>query len=108
MLDVRHLEVSYGATQVLRDVSFSVAEGSIVALLGGNGSGKTTTLNVLSGLVAPQGGTVTLDGDELTWGTDWHLLDEHTLELLGDACQAVMAGGEHTVEAYFTCEAVVD
>jgi len=62
MLDVRHLEVSYGATQVLRDVSFSVAEGSIVALLGGNGSGKTTTLNVLSGLVAPQGGTVTLDG----------------------------------------------
>ena len=65
MLDVRHLEVSYGATQVLRDVSFSVAEGSIVALLGGNGSGKTTTLNVLSGLVVPQGGTVTLDGQRI-------------------------------------------
>jgi branched-chain amino acid transport system ATP-binding protein len=65
MLDVRHLEVSYGPTQVLRDVSFSVAEGSIVALLGGNGSGKTTTLNVLSGLVAPQGGTVTLDGQRI-------------------------------------------
>ena len=65
MLDVRHLEVSYGATQVLRDVSFSVEEGSIVALLGGNGSGKTTTLNVLSGLVAPQGGTVTLDGQRI-------------------------------------------
>jgi branched-chain amino acid transport system ATP-binding protein len=65
MLDVRHLEVSYGATQVLRDVSFSVEEGTIVALLGGNGSGKTTTLNVLSGLVAPQGGTVTLDGQRI-------------------------------------------
>jgi branched-chain amino acid transport system ATP-binding protein len=65
MLDVRHLEVSYGATQVLRDVSFSLAAGSIVALLGGNGSGKTTTLNVLSGLVAPQGGTVTLDGQRI-------------------------------------------
>ena len=65
MLDVRHLEVSYGATQVLRDVSFSVAEGAIVALLGGNGSGKTTTLNVLSGLVVPQGGTVTLDGQRI-------------------------------------------
>jgi len=63
MLDVRHLEVSYGATRVLRDVSFTVARGSIVALLGGNGSGKTTTLNVLSGLVAPQGGTVALDGE---------------------------------------------
>ena len=65
MLDVRHLEVWFGATQVLRDVSFSVAEGSIVALLGGNGSGKTTTLNVLSGLVAPQGGTVTLGGQRI-------------------------------------------
>ena len=65
MLDVRHLEVSYGATRVLRDVSFSVEEGSIVALLGGNGSGKTTTLNVLSGLVAPQGGTVTLGGKRI-------------------------------------------
>ena len=65
MLDVRHLEVSFGATQVLRDVSFSVAEGSIVALLGGNGSGKTTTLNVLSGLLVPQSGTVTLDGQRI-------------------------------------------
>jgi len=65
MLDVQHLEVSYGATRVLRDVSFSVARGTIVALLGGNGSGKTTTLNVLSGLIAPQGGTVALDGERI-------------------------------------------
>jgi len=65
MLDVRHLEVAYGATRVLRDVSFSVVRGSIVALLGGNGSGKTTTLNVLSGLIAPQSGTVTLDGERI-------------------------------------------
>jgi len=65
MLDVQHLEVSYGATQVLRDVSFHVPERSIVALLGGNGSGKTTTLNVLSGLLAPQGGTVTLNGERI-------------------------------------------
>jgi branched-chain amino acid transport system ATP-binding protein len=65
MLDVQHLKVSYGATQVLRDVSFHVPERSIVALLGGNGSGKTTTLNVLSGLVAPQGGVVTLDGERI-------------------------------------------
>ena len=62
MLEVQHLRVSYGPTEVLRDVSFSVPTGAIVALLGGNGSGKTTTLNVLSGLVAPRGGTVTLDG----------------------------------------------
>jgi len=65
MLDVQHLNVSYGATLVLRDVSFHVPERSIVALLGGNGSGKTTTLNVLSGLLAPQGGTVTLAGERI-------------------------------------------
>jgi branched-chain amino acid transport system ATP-binding protein len=65
MLDVRHLSVSYGPTEVLRDVSFGVERGTIVALLGGNGSGKTTTLNVLSGLVVPRGGAVTLDGDRL-------------------------------------------
>ena len=62
MLEVQHLRVSYGPTEVLRDVSFSVPTGAIVALLGGNGSGKTTTLNVLSGLVAPRDGTITLDG----------------------------------------------
>jgi len=65
MLDVRHLRVSYGPTPVLRDVSFTVEPRSIVALLGGNGSGKTTTLNALSGLVAPQEGTITLDGQRI-------------------------------------------
>jgi branched-chain amino acid transport system ATP-binding protein len=62
MLHVQHLRVSYGATEVLRDVSFGVEQGEIVALLGGNGSGKTTTLNALSGLVALEGGTIALDG----------------------------------------------
>src|SRR5438552_16959506 len=62
MLDVQHLSVAYGVTEVLRDVSFTVPERSIVALLGGNGSGKTTTLNVLSGLLAPRGGAVRLEG----------------------------------------------
>ena len=47
MLDVRHLRVWYGITEVLRDVSFRVPENKVVALLGGNGSGKTTILNTL-------------------------------------------------------------
>ena len=71
MLEASHLRMSYGATEVLRDVSFSVRENGIVALLGGNGSGKTTTLNVLSGLLRPQGGSVTLAGQRLDGlGTD--------------------------------------
>ena len=64
MLDVRHLNVWYGLTEVLRDVSFSVPERSVVALLGGNGSGKTTVLNALSGLVTPRAGSILLDGEE--------------------------------------------
>ena len=66
MLDVQHLSVWYGVTEVLRDVSFSVREGSVVALLGGNGSGKSTLLNALSGLIAPKGGSVRYLGEETT------------------------------------------
>src|SRR4029450_11613707 len=66
MLDVRNLEVSYGLTEVLRDVSFEVPAKAIVALLGGNGSGKTTVLNALSGLIPPRGGTVIFEGEEMT------------------------------------------
>ncbi len=62
MLEVQHLNVSYGVTEVLRDVSFTVPARSIVALLGGNGSGKTTTLNVLSGLLAPRSGAISFEG----------------------------------------------
>jgi len=66
MLDVQHLSVWYGVTEVLRDVSFSVREGSVVALLGGNGSGKSTLLNALSGLIAPKSGSVRYLGEETT------------------------------------------
>ncbi len=62
MLEIRALHVSYGVTEVLRGVTLSVPEGSIVALLGGNGSGKTTTLNTISGFLKPRGGTVEFDG----------------------------------------------
>ena len=64
MLSVKHLNVWYGVTEVLRDVSFEVPENSIVALLGGNGSGKTTILNALSGLLAPRAGSIIYDGQE--------------------------------------------
>ncbi len=64
MLSVKHLNVWYGVTEVLRDVSFEVPENTIVALLGGNGSGKTTILNALSGLLAPRAGSIVYDGEE--------------------------------------------
>jgi branched-chain amino acid transport system ATP-binding protein len=62
MLEVRDLRVSYGAVEVLHGISFDVARGEVVALIGANGAGKTTTLSALSGLVAASG-TVRLEGD---------------------------------------------
>src|SRR3954462_831095 len=62
VLDIQHLRVSYGITEVLRDVTFAVPQHKIVALLGGNGSGKTTLLNTLMGFVRPSAGSVTFEG----------------------------------------------
>jgi branched-chain amino acid transport system ATP-binding protein len=66
VLEVLHLKVAYGGIQALDGVSFCVPKGKIVALLGANGSGKTTTLRVLTGLEAPQGGRIVFEGRELT------------------------------------------
>ncbi|HWE67809.1 MAG TPA: ATP-binding cassette domain-containing protein [Acidimicrobiales bacterium] len=64
-LNVEGISVSFGGVHAVVDVSFTAEPGAIVGLIGANGSGKTTTLDVLSGLVAPQQGTVRLDGVDL-------------------------------------------
>jgi branched-chain amino acid transport system ATP-binding protein len=56
LLEVRDLQVSYGAIQAVREVSFGVAKGEIVALIGANGAGKSTILNALSGVLRPHAG----------------------------------------------------
>jgi branched-chain amino acid transport system ATP-binding protein len=65
MLEVEQLSVSYGAVSALQDVSFTVADGSITAVLGANGAGKTTLLRTLSALVAPRSGSARWGGDDL-------------------------------------------
>jgi branched-chain amino acid transport system ATP-binding protein len=65
MLSVANLNVFYGITEVLRDVSFEVPGGQVYALLGGNGSGKTTIINSLSGIVRPRKGSIKLLGQEV-------------------------------------------
>jgi len=65
ILDVEDLTVSYGVIVALRGVSFRVAAGEIVALIGANGAGKSTILNTLSGLIRPQSGTAIFDGLDL-------------------------------------------
>jgi branched-chain amino acid transport system ATP-binding protein len=65
MIEVRGLEVSYGAVEAVRGIDLSMATGERVALLGPNGAGKTSTLRAISGLV-PHRGTIVFDGVDLT------------------------------------------
>jgi branched-chain amino acid transport system ATP-binding protein len=65
MLKVRNLEAGYGRLTVLRRVSFHVARGEIVALIGANGAGKTTLLRAICGLLRPRAGEVHFDGRDL-------------------------------------------
>ena len=66
MIDVVDLYKSFGGTTVLQGTSFSAAPGTVTALVGPNGSGKTTTLHVLAGLVTPDAGTARVDGINVT------------------------------------------
>ena len=62
MIDVQHLDYSYGTKAILRDLTFDIAEGAFTAILGANGCGKTTLLRCISGLLTPNRGTVSIDG----------------------------------------------
>jgi branched-chain amino acid transport system ATP-binding protein len=66
MLEVSGLTVSYGHIEAVRDVSFHVAEGTIVSLVGPNGAGKTTTLNALSGVIPAARGSIRFQGKDIT------------------------------------------
>ena len=65
LLDVKNINVYYGAIHAVKDISFHVEEGEIVTLIGANGAGKSTVLNTISGLLHPRGGSVTFMGQDL-------------------------------------------
>ena len=66
LLEARNLAKAYGKRPVVKDVSISVKQGEIVGLLGPNGAGKTTCFYMIIGLVAQDGGTITVDGEDIT------------------------------------------
>ena len=66
VLSLREVDAGYGPFRALFGVSFDVAEGEVVALLGANGAGKTTVARVCSGLLHPTAGSVWLDGDDVS------------------------------------------
>jgi branched-chain amino acid transport system ATP-binding protein len=66
MLRVEGISVSYGAVQALSDVSLDVPPGRVTAVIGANGAGKSTLMRSLAGLVKPQAGRVTFEGEDIT------------------------------------------
>lgn len=79
MLKVEDLKVSYGMIQAIKGVSFEVNQGEVIALIGSNGAGKTTILHTITGLLAPQSGSVVFEGKEL------HKTPAHKIVELGMA-----------------------
>lgn len=65
-LEVRGLALKIGGAQILRDVDLSIATGEILGVIGPNGAGKTTLFNIISGVMAPSTGTITLAGEDIT------------------------------------------
>ncbi len=66
MLALKNFSVSYGQIQIIRGINLEVNRGEIVALIGCNGAGKTTILRTISGLLRPSGGTVELEGEDIS------------------------------------------
>ena len=66
LLAVEGLELAYGAAAVCRDLSFEIGQGEIVALIGANGAGKSTTLRAVAGALMPRAGAIRLRGDDIT------------------------------------------
>jgi sodium transport system ATP-binding protein len=65
MIEIKNLGKSFGVVEAVRDVSLHVPDAQITTLLGANGSGKTTTLRMIAGLLMPDRGTVTIEGHDV-------------------------------------------
>ena len=66
MIRFEHVSKSYGKTPILRDLSFEIPQGAFAVLIGPSGCGKTTTLNMIGGFLPPDGGSILLDGQDIT------------------------------------------
>ena len=65
MIEVKHLTKRYGKLTAIKDISFTVDTGEVLGFLGPNGAGKSTTMNIITGYISSNEGTVTIDGSEI-------------------------------------------
>src|SRR5690625_6752087 len=80
MIEVSSVTKRYGNTAVVNDVSVQIPRGGITALIGPNGAGKSTLLSIISRLMKPDGGTVSIDGSDIN-RIHSERSEEHTSEL---------------------------
>lgn len=81
MLEVSKLNAGYGHVQIIRDISFNVNNGEVIAILGSNGAGKTTTVRALTGMLRPLSGSVKLNGEELCGKSSRKILDAGIIQV---------------------------
>ena len=74
MLELQNLVCRYGKVEALKGVSLVVNKGELVTLIGANGAGKTTTLKAISGVLAPAGGRMVFEGEDITRASARHIL----------------------------------
>ena len=100
MISFEHVSKRFGTLNALTDVSFSVPTGQVLGLLGQNGAGKTTAMNILTGCLAPSSGKVTIDGEDLL------LHPREAKRKIGYLPEAAPVYDEMTVRGYlqFACE----
>ena len=82
LLEVANLTVAYGKAVAVRDVSFTVAPGQFVTMLGRNGAGKSTILHAISGLVPKRAGQVRFAGEDITHSSARHILGRGLVQVL--------------------------
>ena len=81
ILEINHINVHYGAIHALKDVSFKLDQNEIIALIGANGAGKSTSLNTISGLLHPTSGTITYLGEDITSTTPQEIVRKGIIQV---------------------------
>ncbi|MDD6526141.1 MAG: ATP-binding cassette domain-containing protein, partial [Firmicutes bacterium] len=81
MLKVEKLNAGYGPVNILWDISFTLNDGEIVAILGSNGAGKTTMVRAITGMVKPTSGSVIFNGEEICKKSSRFILDSGIVQV---------------------------